>query len=220
MQPETWQGFPPYLGRTVLGEYDVHATKPAIVDLDLNLDYTFDGADLGMLLGRWGEPYDGADLALILANWGNKWHRHDQAEGRFAGRYYIVSPSLEPVIVSDPNNPSLSYMGWGPSSTSRTFLYEALSPAEFPAWADHARGTMEYIERVSVYIVHDKSLDAAEGIVAWQQSPQQSSGTEASTTLPSESPLSPPQSTSTMSSLSLVALACFLLCLRPERARS
>jgi len=49
---------------------------------DLNLDGVVDGADLGELLGAWGQPcaapdlnndgvVDGADLGLLLGSWEN-----------------------------------------------------------------------------------------------------------------------------------------------------
>ncbi|MEY4533961.1 MAG: Dockerin type domain, partial [Planctomycetota bacterium] len=47
---------------------------------DLNGDGTVDGADLGILLGSWGNPgaadldgngtVDGADLGALVADWG------------------------------------------------------------------------------------------------------------------------------------------------------
>ena len=60
--------FPGFDGKDLTPQGPLELPNPCA--FDLNNDNNIDGADLGLMLALWNNPYDGADMGLLLSAWG------------------------------------------------------------------------------------------------------------------------------------------------------
>lgn len=98
--------------------FTVYNNRPRVVDMDLNGDFVFDSADMGILLGSY-QQHGAADLGRLLGAWGSAWHRQDLAAAPDYGWYYIVPAGLNPVVSLDPDGVT-TYLSWGQTNSFRT----------------------------------------------------------------------------------------------------
>ena len=96
----------------------VYNNRPPQLDLDLNGDFLINSVDLGIYFGKY-DTYPTTMLGRILGHFGFAWHRQDLVGAPDFGWYYVVPPSLHPVITHDPDNVT-TYLSWGLKQSFRT----------------------------------------------------------------------------------------------------
>ena len=98
--------------------FTVYDSRPSIVDMDLNGDFYFNAADLGLLLINY-QHHDSLDLGRLFSAWGSAWHRQDLEGAPEYGWYYLVPSSLKPIVTYDPDGVT-SFLLWGQTQSFRT----------------------------------------------------------------------------------------------------
>ncbi|MFG0256945.1 MAG: hypothetical protein ACF8GE_03485 [Phycisphaerales bacterium JB043] len=103
--------------------FTVYNNRPSIIDLDLNNDFVFNSADLGLLLGDYNTRFTSVDLGQLLGVLGAAWHRQDLEGAPDFGWYYVVPGVLKPVISYDSDGLT-TYLSWGETHKFRTVREE------------------------------------------------------------------------------------------------